>query len=241
MPSIKFYCMKIFHLIVVLLVTNLLLSQSNFDLKVSRGILFIDKFGQSSNSIIGVNSKASLTEVGFSRQILNIKYFDLNIESGLSAIRYYYFVNGSSAPRSWAFYLPMKIGIEYPLGHQRINGTLMLSNYLNINPKSDRYLYKPNDLRSALLVERRIFMNLDLGLSAKLGKRTSLCISTPISLLPIVASAKGVTHTDLSTPGASPYKVRAEIWGATLGIKWTLGKVEDRPKRSKEKVRIDRY
>ena len=233
--------MRIYYLIVLLLLTNLLLAQSNFDLNVSRGILFIDKFGESSNLIVGLNSKASLTEVGFSKQILNINHFDLNIESGLSAIRYYYFINGSSAPRSWAFYLPMKIGIEYPLGHHRITGTLMLSNYLNINPKSDRYLYKPNDFGSASLVERRIFMNLDLGISAKLGKRTSLCISTPISLLPIVASAKGTTHVDLSTPGATPYKVRAEMWGATLGIKWTLGKVEDGAKRSKEKVRIDRY
>ncbi|MCB0649414.1 MAG: hypothetical protein KDC49_22245 [Saprospiraceae bacterium] len=227
--------MKKSIVIIIICFSTLVCAQSNpFEIQLSRGLLLVDKFGPSSSQGTGLNGKASISEIVLSRQIAGFKKFNLQVGAGASAFNYYYFDTFNNSPRSWAFYLPFKVGVKIPLFQQKLATSIMLSNYLSLNQKSTRFEYSTKQLPWPLLTERRVFMNVDLGLSTQIGKRTSFSVSTPISVLPIVASAKGVTHNDIDKPGATPYKVRAEMWGVSLGIKWTLGKVEARVKRIRE-------
>lgn len=205
-------------------------AQGNFEIEWSESIQFLDNFGESAKRF-NTNGYALQSDLTTWYTIEHKQKFVLRFGVGYSN---YWYLNVGASPRLNASYVSGKFGLDYPIIRNKLSGMLELSNYFFVQNQSTANF-------SLSLIEPRVYSNVALGLRIRTGKRTEISVSSPFSILPIVRSKKGYTHNDDITGTKEPFKVWMDMWGASLGIKWTLGKVEDRAKRSKEKVRIDRY
>ena len=213
-------------------------AQGNFEIELNGSAVFIDQVGKSSDELlISMNGYGSKSDLLVWKPFVLGNNLNLRLGSGINVLDY---LNVRETPRRYSLYIPLKIGLDFPISKSRFEGFAQVSNYLLLNKASSDRLFNYS-INKAAIVENRVYSNIELGMRIKIGKRTSLIIGTPISFIPIAATKKGVTYRNIDDPNSTEYKIWADMWGATLGIKWTLGKVEDRVKRSKEKVRIDRY
>lgn len=206
-------------------------AQNNFEIEWNEGPVFLDQFGESANQdYLGRHRYALQSEILF----WNKFYLNDNF-SGTFGTGYCNFWNlgFSVSPRTIASYLPIKLGFNFSFGDSRFLTFAHISNYILLNKKSESFSYNYPMARYAL-IEHKLFTNLELGFDYKISKRVSISLGTPISVFPIISHPKDVTVQNLNQPNLKPFNVWADMWGAALGIKWTLGKVEERAKRSKE-------
>ena len=206
-------------------------AQGNFEIEWNEGPVFLDQFGESANQdYLGRHRSVLKSEI----LIWNKFYLNDNF-SGTLGTGYSNFWNLGfpQGPRTTTSYLPIKLGFNFSFSDSKFLTFAHISNYLLLNKKSESSSYN-YPLRRSALIEHKLYTNLELGFDYKISKRTSISLSTPISIFPIISHPKDVTVQNLNQPNLKPFNFWADMWGAALGIKWTLGKVEERAKWSKE-------
>lgn len=197
-------------IIIYFTLTSLIHGQKSFEIEYRNGWLYFDKYGSSSDKN-EVNGYALQTEIILWMTKIIDRKLSYRLGAGYNNL---WLLGVSRRPREISNYISLQGGIKYDFVPNKFGTFINVNCNTLLNGKPDYLL---------IYDERRVYANIDLGLQFKIGKRSSLSISSPLTILPLYSKENVSDFNPIPTP---PYNIWVETTGLNLGIKWTLGKVD---------------
>lgn len=192
--------MSLFKSILVLVVVSFLTfegkSQSEFQLEASSGWIYTDLLTNIIDDHYGYNTQFDLTLWKTSNYV-----FDRLIPR--AGIGYSYMWALVSSSRLNTHYLTLKTGSDYEI-NDNFRVTANLSSYIVLNGESERFVVSKR--------EQGVFLNLDLGIRYKIGRRIDFVITGPLTLTP---TYRENSIRLLTGPNANQ---GASVWTGMLGL-----------------------
>jgi hypothetical protein len=202
--------MKYLILIILhFLILNFGTSQIQYEIEYKNGWIYFDKFGASSERGI-INGYSIQSEIIlWGRKVITDRlYYRLGI-----GYNNFWMLGVSGSPREISNFISFQGGLEYSLISNKHSFFINISNNILLNSK-------PN--RSIIYGEKSLYTNLDMGISIKVGKRSTFNFSTPLTLFPLY---KKCNIDDLNPVTSPSYNLWVETIGLNIGVKWKISKL----------------